>query len=105
MATNLTENYFEYGVHKYFRGNAHLVELGTYGEKKDPIGAKAYIDPQNYVLPAHLVGRVCALLTTPRRFQGPYVDIVDAVENAGPGEGLAGHQRLGYTRARDGCRV
>lgn len=58
MGTNVTANYFEYGVNKYFRGNAHLVELCTYGEKKDPIGAKAYIDPENDVQREHLVGRV-----------------------------------------------
>jgi hypothetical protein len=58
MATKVTDNYFEYGGLKYFRGNAHLVEIATYGEKKDPIGAKAYIDPQNKVLREHLVNRV-----------------------------------------------
>jgi hypothetical protein len=58
MSTKITTNYFEFGVHKYFRGNAHLVELGTYGEKKDPIGAKAYIDPQNKVKREYLVNRV-----------------------------------------------
>jgi hypothetical protein len=34
------------------------VEIGTYGEKKDPIGAKAYIDPQSKVKREHLVDRV-----------------------------------------------
>lgn len=34
---------------KYFRGNAHIVNLCTCGEKKDPIGAKAYIDPQRNI--------------------------------------------------------
>jgi hypothetical protein len=58
MATKITDNYFEFGVNKYFRGNAHLVEIGTYGEKKDPIGAKAYIDPQSKVKREHLVDRV-----------------------------------------------
>lgn len=58
MATKVTEHYFEFGVHKYFRGNAHLVEIGTYGEKKDPIGVKAYLDPQNKVKREHLEGRV-----------------------------------------------
>lgn len=58
MATKITDNYFEFGVNKYYRGNAHLVEIGTYGEKKDPIGAKAYIDPQNKVKREHLVNRV-----------------------------------------------
>lgn len=45
----ITENKFEYNNLGYFRGNAHLVELATYGEKKDPIGAKAYIDPYGKV--------------------------------------------------------
>jgi hypothetical protein len=58
MAVNITEHKFEYGALSYFRGNAHLVELGTYGEKKDPIGAKAYIDPQNKVQREYLVNRV-----------------------------------------------
>lgn len=58
MAVKITEHKFEYGAQSYFRGNAHLVELGTYGEKKDPIGAKAYIDPQNKVQREHLVNRV-----------------------------------------------
>ena len=58
MATTITDNYFEFGMHKYFRGNAHLIEIGTYGEKKDPIGSKSYIDPQSKVVRQHLVGIV-----------------------------------------------
>ena len=58
MATKVTDDFFEYGVHKYFRGNAHLVELGTYGQKKDPIGPKASLDPQNKVQRVHLVNRI-----------------------------------------------
>jgi hypothetical protein len=58
METNITENYLEIGNQKYFRGNAHLVQLGTYGEKKDPLGARAYIDPQAKVKAEHLEGRV-----------------------------------------------
>lgn len=58
MGSMLTENYFQFGVNKYFRGNAHLVRIGTYGEKKDPIGAKAYIDPEETVDTANLVSRV-----------------------------------------------
>lgn len=58
MAIRITDNYFEFGVHKYFRGNAHLVEIATFGEKKDPVGAKAYLDPQNKVKREYLINRV-----------------------------------------------
>lgn len=58
MAIKITEDYFEYGSLKYFRGNAHLVEIGTYGEKKDPVGPKAYIDPESKVQRGLLVNRV-----------------------------------------------
>lgn len=58
MPSNITADYFEFGANKYFRGNAHLVEIGTYGEKKDPLGVKAYIDPQSKVVRQHLVGIV-----------------------------------------------
>lgn len=58
MSTKITTHYFEYGVHKYFRGNAHLVEPGTFGEKKDPLGIKAYIEPAGVIKPAYLDGRL-----------------------------------------------
>lgn len=58
MATNITEHCFEFGAMKYFRGNAHLVEIGTYGEKKDPIGAKAYLDTEGTVNREYLAPRV-----------------------------------------------
>jgi len=58
MSTKITTHYFEWGVNKYFRGNAHLVEPGTYGEKKDPLGAKAYIEPAGKIKPVHLDKRL-----------------------------------------------
>lgn len=58
MATNITEHCFEFGALKYFRGNAHLVEIGTYGEKKDPVGAKAYLDTEGTVNREFLAPRV-----------------------------------------------
>lgn len=58
MATKITEHCFEFGAMKYFRGNAHLVEIGTYGEKKDPIGAKAYLDTEGTVNREYLASRV-----------------------------------------------
>ena len=58
MSTKITTHYFEWGVHKYFRGNAHLVSPGCFGEKKDPIGIKAYIEPAGKVKPEHLDKRL-----------------------------------------------
>jgi hypothetical protein len=58
METKITENYFEFENLKYFRGNAHLVQPGTFGRKKDPIGPKAYIDPYGHVRPEYLIDRV-----------------------------------------------
>ena len=58
MATKITDNYFEFGNQKYFRGNAHLVQPGTYGEKKDPVGPRAYLDPQNKVQAEYLASRI-----------------------------------------------
>ena len=60
MDTRITTYRLETGGMSYFRGNAHLVEVGTYGQKKDPIGAKAYIDPQSKVKAEHLASRVKA---------------------------------------------
>jgi hypothetical protein len=58
MSTKITTHYFEWNGQKYFRGNAHLVEPGTYGEKKDPLGAKAYIEPAGKIKPLHLDGKL-----------------------------------------------
>lgn len=58
MSTKITAHYFEWGGNKYFRGNAHLVEPGTYGKKKDPIGIKAFIEPAGTIKPANLDGRL-----------------------------------------------
>lgn len=58
MDTRITKYSFENGGMSYFRGNAHLIEVGTYGEKKDPIGAKAYVDPQAKVAAEHLASRL-----------------------------------------------
>jgi hypothetical protein len=58
MATKITNHYFEYLSLKYFRGNAHLVEIGTFGEKKDPVGTEAYLDPSGKVSRDHLMNRI-----------------------------------------------
>lgn len=58
MSTKISEHYFEYGVHKYFRGNAHLLQPAKFGKKYDPIGIKAYLEPAGQVKPEHLDGRL-----------------------------------------------
>lgn len=63
MPTKINDHYFQYGALKYFRTNAHLVELGTHGEKKDPIGAKAYLDPNGKIKASHLANRPVKIST------------------------------------------
>jgi hypothetical protein len=58
MSVKITNHYFEFGGLKYFRENAQNVELGSYGEKKDPIGPSSHLDVENRVSRGYLVGRV-----------------------------------------------
>lgn len=58
METKISKHFFEFGTLKYFRGNAHNLEIASYGEKKDPIGAKAHLDEQNKVKREHVKSRV-----------------------------------------------
>lgn len=58
MATKIKEHYFEFDGNKYFRDNSHRLVIGHYGKKKDPLGSKAELEPQNKVKREHLVGRV-----------------------------------------------
>jgi hypothetical protein len=50
MGTKIKEHSFEYDSVKYFRDNAHNVEMASFGEKKDPIGAKAQLDVEDTVM-------------------------------------------------------
>lgn len=54
----VTKHYLEIGSTKYFRGKAENVELCSYGEKKDPFGANAYLAVQAKVKREHLAGKV-----------------------------------------------
>jgi hypothetical protein len=54
METKVTKWAFEYGGMKFFRGNADHVRICTYGEKKDPLGAKAYLDVESHVKLSYL---------------------------------------------------
>lgn len=58
MSVKVAKHYFEFGTIKYFRGKAENVEMCSYGEKKDPIGAKAYLAVQAKVKRDHLQNRV-----------------------------------------------
>ncbi|SFI45059.1 hypothetical protein [Jannaschia pohangensis] len=54
MTTKVTKHYFQYGAHKYFRTSAHEVKLLSIGEKKDPIGPKAYLAVSDHIWARHL---------------------------------------------------
>lgn len=58
MGTKISEYAFEANGVKYFRGNAHSVLLGAVGRKKDPVGAKAYLDVKTRIRGEHLGGDV-----------------------------------------------
>jgi len=44
LAPKITTHYLEYDNMKYFRENATVVEICSFGDKKDPVGARAYLD-------------------------------------------------------------
>jgi len=54
METKVTKWGFYLGGMGFFRGNADHVRIGTYGEKKDPIGDKAYLDVESHVKLSYL---------------------------------------------------
>jgi hypothetical protein len=57
MPTNITDSYFEFGIFKYYRGNAHLVDIASYGEKKGGSaipGSPPYLSVHSKVARGHL---------------------------------------------------
>lgn len=54
MVTKITDRYFKYGGHKYFRVSAHQVVLGAYGQKKVPFGRVGYLDVHGRIAARHL---------------------------------------------------
>lgn len=54
--TKVAQHYFTYNNIKYFRTKAEDLRLGSYGEKKDPLGAMAYLAVQSHVKNEHLAG-------------------------------------------------
>jgi len=63
METKITDNYFEYSTVKYFRGVAEDCVIGSYGKKRDPIGARAHLDVQTSVKDDYLASRVKYITT------------------------------------------
>ncbi len=55
---NITAGSFKYSTITYFRGKAENVEMGSYGQKKTPFAAPAYLSIQNKVKTEYLHGRV-----------------------------------------------
>jgi hypothetical protein len=49
---------FAYNGERYFRDKSEDVQLGSYGEKEDPIGTKACLNVTNQVVRSTLKGRV-----------------------------------------------
>lgn len=89
MSTKITEHYFQYGTQKYFRGNAHLVELGAHGEKKDKLGPKSYLDPS---------GKIKASLLAERPIMESSLDIDWSEVNKADLEAVANLKFLGLGR-------
>jgi hypothetical protein len=58
LAPKITTHYLEYDNMKYFRENSTVVEICSYGEKKDPVGARAYLDVRGKIKRDTLAGKV-----------------------------------------------
>ncbi len=54
----ITKHKFKYNTIGYFRGNAHEIVMATFGKKHDPIGAKAYVEPEGQINRRYLNGHV-----------------------------------------------
>jgi hypothetical protein len=57
MGTKVTDNYFEYNGQKYFRRNAHVLDLGSFGEKKDSAFAPGFLEEHGTIKAEYLAPR------------------------------------------------
>jgi len=57
MTARITNRFFEYEGKKYFRTNAHQIELCTHGEMKKPITGPNYLSPEGKIARRHLENR------------------------------------------------
>jgi len=64
MATKLTDNYFQFGQVKYFRGKAENIKMGAFGDKEDPAGSKSHVEVFGVIKPEYLDSRVDYITTT-----------------------------------------
>lgn len=56
-STKVAKHFLKHDNIKYFRSNASSIQLGSFGRKKDPVGAMAYLSVHNQVDAQHMVGR------------------------------------------------
>lgn len=56
-STKVAKQYLKHNNIKYFRSKAENVQLGSYGRKKDAVGAMAYLSVHDRVDPKNMVGR------------------------------------------------
>ena len=54
MTIKITDRYFKYGGHKYYRVSAHEVNLGSYGRKRVPFSRVGYLEVAGRIRPRHL---------------------------------------------------
>jgi hypothetical protein len=60
----IAKHSFKIGNTKYFRGKPENLVLGSYGQKKDPIGANAYLAVEGRIRRSLLRGKVRQVTTT-----------------------------------------
>ena len=60
---DITKNFIKIGTVKYFRGKPENIVLGSYGQKKDPVGASAYLAVEDRIRRSLLRGKVRQVTT------------------------------------------
>jgi hypothetical protein len=101
MGTKITDHYFEYENRKYFRENAHTLDLGSFGEKKDPIGPTGFLEEHAKVMSSILAPHV----ETDEPVSIDWAETSQADIGAGVnlkffGVGVNAAQSIGYTNAK-----
>jgi hypothetical protein len=101
MGTKVTDYYFEYENRKYFRENAHTLDLGSYGEKKDPIGPTGFLEEHEKVMPVILAPHVeIDEAVSINWTETSQADIGSGVNLKFFGVGVTAAQSISYTNAK-----